>query len=96
MVPWFDERRKALDVTDAKSRLQAMLQEIFSEGPSYHLEETSGPDHDKTFSVSVRFRDQILARGEEKNKKKAEQQAAAKVVENFDSYKFTSGIEEEK
>ena len=90
VVPWFDERRKALDVADAKSRLQAMLQEIFSEGPTYHLEETSGPDHDKTFNVSVRFREQVLARGEAKNKKKAEQQAAAKVVENFDSYNFSS------
>ncbi|MEN8257827.1 MAG: ribonuclease III [Thermodesulfobacteriota bacterium] len=94
VVPWFDERRKDLDVADAKSRLQAMLQEIFSEGPSYHLEETSGPDHDKTFSVSVRFQGQILARGEAKNKKKAEQQAAAKVVKNFDSYNFRTTSKE--
>ncbi len=95
VAPWFDERRKALDVADAKSRLQAMLQDLFSEGPIYHLEETSGPDHDKNFRVSVRFRDQILGWGEAKNKKKAEQQAAAKVVENFDSYNFRSSAEEE-
>ncbi len=92
VAPWFDERHKDLEIADAKSRLQAMLQEIFSEGPIYHLEGTSGPDHDKTFSVSVRFRDQVLASGEAKNKKKAEQQAAAKVVENFDSYNFRSSI----
>ncbi|MDR9501253.1 MAG: ribonuclease III [Desulfurivibrionaceae bacterium] len=90
VVPWFDERRQALDVADAKSRLQAMLQEIFSEGPVYHLEEATGPDHDKTFRVSVRFREQVLAWGEEKNKKKAEQQAAAKVIAKFDSYAFRS------
>ncbi len=95
VVPWFEERRKDLEVADAKSRLQAMLQEIFSQGPSYHLEETSGPDHDKTFRVSVRFQNQILATGEAKNKKKAEQQAAAKVVENFDSYNFTASPEED-
>lgn len=71
-----------------------MLQEIFSEGPTYQLEETSGPDHEKTFSVSVRFREQVLARGEAKNKKKAEQQAAAKAVENFDSYNFKNSPEE--
>lgn len=94
VAPWFEQRRQALEVADAKSRLQAMLQEIFSEGPSYHLEETSGPDHDKTFRVSVRFRDQFLAMGEAKNKKKAEQQAAAKVVEKFDSYNFKSNAEE--
>lgn len=88
VVPWFEERHKALDVADAKSRLQAMLQEIFSEGPVYHLEDTSGPDHDKTFSVSVRFRDQVLAHGEAKNKKKAEQRAAAEAVQNFYSYDF--------
>ncbi len=94
VTPWFEERRKALEVTDAKSRLQAMLQEIFSEGPTYHLEETSGPDHEKTFRVSVRFRDQVLAQGEAKNKKKAEQQAAAKVVGNFESYHFTNSTAE--
>ena len=94
VAPWFDERRKDLEVADAKSRLQAMLQDIFSQGPSYHLEETSGPDHDKTFRVSVRFQGQILATGEAKNKKKAEQQAAAKVVGNFDSYNFSASTKE--
>ncbi|MBU0682129.1 MAG: ribonuclease III [Proteobacteria bacterium] len=93
VVPWFEKRYKALDVADAKSRLQAMLQDLFSEGPTYNLEETSGPDHDKSFTVSVRFRDQVLAQGQAKNKKKAEQLAAAKVVENFDSYNFTGGTE---
>jgi ribonuclease-3 len=93
VVPWFEERHKALDVADAKSRLQAMLQDLFSEGPTYNLEETTGPDHDKSFTVSVRFRDQVLAQGEAKNKKKAEQLAAAKVVENFDSYNFLGSTE---
>jgi ribonuclease-3 len=88
VAPWYEERRQALDVADAKSRLQAMLQELFSEGPVYQLEETTGPDHDKSFRVSVRFRGRLLAEGEAKNKKKAEQQAAARVVENFDSYDF--------
>ncbi len=95
VVPWFEERRKALEVADAKSRLQAMLQELFNEGPTYHLDETSGPDHDKVFRVSVRFRGRILACGEAKNKKKAEQQAAAKVVVDFDSYNFRQGSQEE-
>ena len=88
VVPWFEECRETMVLADAKSKLQELLQHRFSEGPSYVVDETSGPDHDKTFRVSVRFRGEILAQGQAKNKKKAEQQAAAKVVRDFESFDF--------
>ena len=86
--PWFDDRRQAMGQADSKSKLQEMLQKIFSEGPKYHLEKSSGPDHDKTFKVSVKFRGQVLAFGEAKNKKQAEQLAAAQAIADFASFGF--------
>ncbi|MEN8140288.1 MAG: ribonuclease III [Thermodesulfobacteriota bacterium] len=83
VVPWFAECRQAMELADAKSRLQELLQHHFSQGPSYELTEASGPDHDKTFTVSVSFQGRVLARGEAKSKKRAEQQAAAQVVADF-------------
>ena len=88
LVPWFEDRRMGLTLADAKSKLQEMLQAIFNEGPVYELQSESGPDHDRTFVFAVTFRGQVLAHGEAGNKKKAQQNAAAKAIEKFDSFAF--------
>ena len=72
-----EAERERLLLADAKSRLQEWLQERYNEGPTYVLESESGPAHAKVFGVSVRFQDRVLGRGEARNKKEAEQQAAA-------------------
>ncbi|HIJ90652.1 MAG: ribonuclease III [Desulfobulbaceae bacterium] len=76
-TPWFDDRQQTMFLADAKSSLQELLQERFNEGPSYVLERDEGPDHNKTFHVSVRFREEILGQGSARSKKEAEQEAAA-------------------
>jgi len=78
--PGLDEMRRKLQEADAKSRLQEILQESYSEAPTYVLESAEGPDHQKTFTVSVRFRGLVLARGEALNKKVAEQNAASEAL----------------
>ncbi len=78
--PGLDDMRRKLEQADAKSRLQEIFQENYSEAPTYVLENTEGPDHRKTFTVSVRFRGLVLARGEALNKKVAEQNAAAEAL----------------
>lgn len=78
--PGLDEMRQKLQQADAKSRLQEILQESYSEAPTYQLDSTEGPDHQKTFTVSVRFRGTVLARGQAHSKKEAEQQAAARAL----------------
>lgn len=88
VVPWFSFCQENMVMADAKSKLQELLQQRFAAGPSYEVVETSGPDHDKLFRVEVSFRGQVLATGEAKNKKKAEQHAAAQVVNNFATYTF--------
>ena len=88
VVPWIKQRKETLRNADAKSRLQEMIQEKFNEGPTYVLEKAEGPDHDKLFTVSVCFRKTRMARGMAKNKKEAEQKAAAGAIENFDKFDF--------
>lgn len=78
--PVLDEQRRKLQQADAKSRLQEILQECYSEAPGYVLESAEGPDHQKTFTVSVRFRGLVLARGQALSKKEAEQLAAAEAL----------------
>jgi ribonuclease III len=61
--------------TDYKSSLQERVQSTFHEVPRYEVVGTSGPDHDKTFKVRMTVAD-IIAEGDGKSKKMAEQEAA--------------------
>jgi ribonuclease-3 len=73
-------------VENAKSHLQEFLQEHFSQAPSYHLDAEEGPDHAKTFTVTVRFMEEILGTGSGSSKKAAEQQAAARALADRDAW----------
>ncbi len=59
-----------------KSELQEFLQAREQRAPSYHVVETSGPDHDKRFTIEVRLGDTVLGTGSGKSKKIAETAAA--------------------
>jgi ribonuclease-3 len=60
---------------DYKSRLQEEVQSSIREIPQYRVIDESGPDHDKTFTVSVKI-GTMHAQGTGKSKKSAEQDAA--------------------
>jgi ribonuclease-3 len=75
-------------VTDFKSRLQEFLQGQTQSAPSYHLVETTGPDHDRTFVVEVRSEGETLAQGIGKNKKSAEAEAARLALEKLTGQQF--------
>jgi ribonuclease-3 len=81
-TPWLETRRQNLLQADAKSALQELLQERYAEAPVYVLDEAAGPDHAKQFTVSVRFRKQVLGSGIARSKKEAEQQAAAAALQD--------------
>lgn len=68
---------------DYKSRLQEAVQSTIKKIPQYNVVQESGPDHDKTFTVSMAVGD-IQARGVGKSKKTAEQDAARKGLEMLD------------
>lgn len=61
---------------DAKSKFQEKAQEIMGITPSYKTLKETGPDHDKTFTVGVFLKDQLVAEGEGDSKQQAEQKAA--------------------
>jgi ribonuclease-3 len=76
-VPDIDNKKEEMLIADAKSRLQEALQEKYNEGPLYRLDKEEGPSHQKFFTISVLFHDQVLGTGEARSKKEAEQRAAA-------------------
>ena len=63
------------DGADHKSRLQELVAHRFGSAPRYAVEAT-GPDHARTFFVTVLVDDVAYGRGEGRSKKQAEQAAA--------------------
>jgi ribonuclease-3 len=61
---------------DYKSLLQEHTQERFKSRPEYALLSESGPAHDRTFRVGIYLEGRLLAKGEGRSKKEAEQGAA--------------------
>lgn len=78
---------KEVDVNFEKFNAKAVLQEYTQsqnkKTPEYKILEEIGPEHDKIFLVEVRFRDEILATGQGKTKKDAEQDAAYKACQKL-------------
>jgi ribonuclease-3 len=68
-------RVSPMDV-NPKGQLQEILQAIASSSPEYSILSESGPEHDKKFTCSVRWRGIDLGTGEGKSKKLAEMNAA--------------------
>jgi ribonuclease-3 len=85
-APMLPEKKEKMLVDDAKSHLQEKLQEQFNQAPIYHLDEEEGPDHAKKFTVSVRFKKEILGVGTGSSKKVAQQQAAEAALETLDAW----------
>jgi ribonuclease-3 len=61
---------------DYKTRLQEWMQGHFKKAPVYRIDREEGPDHAKTFYVSVLMDGKVLARGKGRSKKEAQQKAA--------------------
>jgi len=70
-----------LDLTDAKTMLQEQMQAEHRDSVHYELVSQKGPAHERTFIVNVLFNNIVLATGEGKSKKAAEENAARKALE---------------
>lgn len=68
------------DLKDYKSILQEAMQAEYRESVIYKVIDEKGPPHNKTFFVEVKFNGLVLGRGEGKNKKQAEQNAAKEAL----------------
>jgi ribonuclease-3 len=63
---------------DFKTLLQQLAQKRFRSHPRYRVIKREGPDHDRTFTIAVQLGGRTYGPGSGKNKKAAEQQAAAR------------------
>lgn len=69
---------------DYKSRLQELTQARYKITPDYCLIQSSGPDHDKTFEISVRIKGREIAVAQGKSKKEAAQNAARRALREIE------------
>lgn len=70
-----------------KSHLQEIVQAKHKILPSYEVIEESGPEHQKTFKVTVTFDNQIMGEGIGTSKKQAEEKAAQNALEKLNKTK---------
>ena len=75
-----DER----STSDAKSRLQEIVQARHKETPSYAAVNERGPSHDRQFTVEVSVLDEVAGSGSGSSKRAAEQLAAKAALERID------------
>ena len=66
---------------DYKTALQEIVQKNREETLTYRLKGESGPDHDKRFLIELLINSNVIAQGEGRSKKEAEQEAARQALE---------------
>lgn len=74
--PYIIDVDKNFEKFNAKALLQEYTQGLSKEIPCYRLINETGPAHKRTFSVEVLYKNEVVACGEGKTKKEAEQHAA--------------------
>ncbi|OFZ56822.1 MAG: ribonuclease III [Bdellovibrionales bacterium RIFOXYC1_FULL_54_43] len=81
-APLFIAERDLMAFYDHKTQLQEIVQARWKVTPTYHLLQSRGPDHAKTFEVEVRMNGRTLATASGQSKKEAEQNAARSAIES--------------
>lgn len=75
-----EQMERGLMDEDFKTQLQEYTQRYLNTTPSYTLAGEEGPDHDKTFEVTISIGGKVYGRGRGRSKKEAEQQAATEAL----------------
>lgn len=75
-----EKARQGRMFKDYKTTLQEIVQKNRQETLEYRLAGTSGPDHDKTFSMELLLNSNVFAEGTGRSKKEAEQMAAKQAL----------------
>jgi ribonuclease-3 len=68
-----------------KSLLLEQSQAVGTGVPRYTIIKSEGPDHDRVFTVEVKVNNEVFGIGEGKNKKEAEQAAAAEALKKIET-----------
>jgi len=69
---------------DPKSRLQELCQSRFQTTPSYDVVQTSGPDHDRSFTVEATVDGRTIGSGTASSKQQAEKRAALEALKELE------------
>lgn len=80
---------KGASFIDYKTKLQETIQKKSDVKLVYEVLEEKGPDHNKFFTVQVKFGEKTLGIGDGRSKKEAEQNAARIALENKQLKEFT-------
>lgn len=76
-------RLKSGNSSDAKTKLQQIIQQVNGEVLEYVVVSESGPDHMKTFVVEAHLNSNVIGKGSGSSKREAEQNAARQALELF-------------
>ena len=76
LTPYIEDVDEHFAKFNAKAILQEYTQGLTKKTPEYELVGAYGPDHKKVFKVEVSYQGEVVAFGEGKSKKEAEQKAA--------------------
>jgi ribonuclease-3 len=75
-VPLMERHASGMISRDYKTEFQELAQALRGATPKYILKESSGPDHDRVFTVETNIGGECLGEGSGRSKKEAEQAAA--------------------
>lgn len=75
-APYLESGEIRTAARDFKTEFQELAHRLRGLAPRYQLQGVSGPDHDRSFSVTVFIGDELMGTGSAKSKKEAEQAAA--------------------
>lgn len=82
---WFlqlsDQDDLVIRMMDRKTHLQERTQHQYRSTPEYRLVEAWGAEHEKNFRVEILIAGKVIAQGDGKSKKEAEQHAAQVAIE---------------
>lgn len=78
------EVAKGNHIQDYKTMLQEIIQQDGNIRPEYEVIDEKGPDHNKTFIVAVKLKENSLGSGQGSSKKEAEQEAAKFALHKLD------------
>lgn len=81
--PWIQDIDEHFEKFNAKAVLQEYTQSQNKKLPDYHIVDEIGPEHDKIFVVEVSYMDEVLASGQGKTKRDAEQEGAYKACQKL-------------
>lgn len=93
VLNWYGDITEQLKILNESHNPKGQLQErlqptIGNDKIQYKVVKENGPSHSKTFEVELIVGEQSCSTGTGKSKKEAEEQAARKVLEEFEAFEF--------